>query len=151
MASTEVTIDLDGTVEAAEQLWYDPARWAAFMDGFAHVVRLDESWPAEGARLVWDSRPGGRGRVAELVIEYRAGVGQTLEVEDERLEGTQRVRFVAQEGGVAVQLAIAYELKRGGPARPFIDLFVRRAVQESLRRTLERFGTELQADLELLR
>ena len=151
MGSTAVTIDLEGTVEAAEQLWYDPQRWPSFVDGFARVVRLDEAWPEEPARLVWDSRPGGRGRVSEIVTEYEPGVGQTLEVEDERLDGTQRIRFVEQEGGIAVQLALAYELKRGGFARPLIELFVRRALQDSLRRTLERFGTELHAELELLR
>ena len=43
-----------GRAVEAEALWYDPHRWAAWIDGFGHVVELDGDWPRRGARLVWD-------------------------------------------------------------------------------------------------
>ena len=116
------------------------------------VARVDAGWPATGATLIWDSRPGGRGRVVERVTRYEARVGQTSEVEDERLRGTQTVGFAALEDGVEVSLELEYQLKESGPLRAVTDvLFIRRALGDSLRRTLARFARELAADRELLR
>ena len=61
MGRAAATVLVPGRVSDAEALWYDPVRWAAWVDGFGHVVELAESWPATGARLVWDAPPGGRG------------------------------------------------------------------------------------------
>src|SRR5437773_8397821 len=89
-----------GRLSEAEALWYDTARWSTFVDGFGHLATHEPGWPREGT-LVWDSRPGGRGRVVERVLRYAAGDGQDVEVEDERLTGTQSVRFApAGEGRV---------------------------------------------------
>jgi len=152
MARAAVRTVVEGPVGAAEQLWYDPTRWPSFVDGFAHVVRVDEGWPAAGARSVWDSTPAGRGRVSERVIDHRPGEGQTLAVEDPRVHGTQEVRFSAVEDGTEVRLELVYELKERNPLTPLIDLlFIRRAMRDSLRRTLTRFRRELAADRELLR
>jgi hypothetical protein len=141
-----------GTVRGAEALWYDLARWPAFVDGFGHLAKQDGEWPEAGARIVWDSRPGGRGRVVEQVAEYREGEGQRAEVEDERLTGTQEVTFEPAADGVVVTLSLEYRLKQGGPLRIVTDaLFIRRAVADSLRRTLIRFERELASDLEPLR
>jgi hypothetical protein len=88
--------------------------------------------------------------VVERVVFQEPGVGQELEVEDERLEGRQRVDFEALEGGVGVTLSLDYRLKQGGPWAAAVNLlFVRRALGESLTRTLTRFGRELTAELEL--
>ena len=38
---------------------------------------------------MWDSTPGGRGRVVETVETYEPRVGQTAKVEDPKLTGTQ--------------------------------------------------------------
>ncbi len=92
MGRASASLRVPGLASEAEALWYDPVRWAAWIDGFGHVVELPDGWPAEG-RLVWDSTPGGRGRVAETVTAYEARGGQTLAVEDSRLRGTQRVAF----------------------------------------------------------
>ena len=138
-------------VSAAEELWYDPVRWPSFVDGFGHVSKLEGDWPKPGAVVVWDSPPGGRERVIERVERYEARVGQTLAVEDNRLRGTQRVAFQPGSEGVTVTLALDYELK-DARLRVLVDaLFVRRALRDSLRRTLRRFGRELAADRELLR
>jgi hypothetical protein len=62
--SVRATTTVPGRVVDAEELWYDPHRWAAWIDGFGHVAKLEGDWPHAGARLLWDSRPQGRGRVS---------------------------------------------------------------------------------------
>ena len=76
MGRASATVTVPGRAFETERLWYDPARWPSWVDGFAHVVRLDEElWPRAGAALVWDSPPGGRGRVLETVTALRAAHG----------------------------------------------------------------------------
>ena len=142
------TTVVPGRVVAAEELWYDPHRWAAWIDGFGHVVRLEGAWPEVGARLVWESPPKGRGRVQELVKAYEPRGGQTLEVEDERLRGTQSVSFEPVGDEVRVTLTLEYELKQSNVLTPLLDpLFIRRELSDSLRRTLTRFGHERRAEM----
>jgi hypothetical protein len=146
--TVRATTTVPGRVVDAEELWYDQHRWAAWIDGFGHVAKLEGDWPQAGARLLWDSRPQGRGRVAERVIEYEARTGQTLAVEDARLEGTQRVAFEPQGDEVLVSLTLEYTLKERSVITPLLDLvFIRRALRDSLQRTLERFGHERRADV----
>jgi hypothetical protein len=48
-----------------------------------------------------------------------------------------------------VSLTLEYRLKAGSPITPILDLlFIRRAVRDSLQRTLARFGHERQAEAE---
>jgi hypothetical protein len=149
MGRASASIEVPGLASEAEALWYDPARWPAWIDGFAHVVELDEGWPSEG-RLVWQSRPEGRGRVLERVERYEPRTGQTLAVEDGRLRGTQRVTFAPGPDHAMVTLALEYELKERHMFTWAVDLlFVHRAVTESLRRTLARFAHERRGELEL--
>jgi hypothetical protein len=137
-------------VADAEALWSDLRRWPGFVDGFASVGRIEGEWPRPQARLVWDSRPGGRGRVVERVEAREPGAWQRVRVEDAQLRGTQLVVFEAFEGGCEMTLQLAYELKRPGFGGVLTDVFfVRHALRESLRRTLERFAIELRADREL--
>jgi hypothetical protein len=152
MGRAEASVELPGLASEAEALWYDPVRWPAWIDGFAHVVELSDGWPAEG-RLVWHSTPEGRGRVLETVTAYEARAGQTLAVEDSRLRGTQRVEFKPGKPGpdrVTITLSLDYELKDRTPLTWLVDLFfVRREIVASLRRTLTRFARERRADTEL--
>jgi hypothetical protein len=142
---------LEGTVAQAEALWYDPRRWPNFVDGFGHVVKVEGEWPQAGSRIVWDSTPAGRGRVSEEVVDHRPGAGQELAVEDPRLRGTQRVAFADRAGRAEVRLELDYRLKQANPLTPLVDLlFIRRAVRDSLRRTVARFANELAAERELL-
>ena len=135
----------------AEQLWYDQSRWPAWVDGFGHLVKLEGEWPDVGARSVWDSKRGGRGRVVERVTAYEARVGQTLAVEDEKLRGTQQVSFTPGPDGVEVALELEYDIKAGNVLTPLTDaLFIRRALRDSLKRTLLRFARERRGDIELL-
>lgn len=134
-----------GRVFEAEELWYDSHRWAAWIDGFGHVAKLEGEWPQVGARLLWDSRPKGRGRVAERVAAYEPRSGQTLDVEDSRLFGTQTVVFEPEGDQVRVNLTLEYRLKS---ANPIVDLlFIRRALRDSLQRTVDRFGHERRAEV----
>jgi hypothetical protein len=151
MATVEAAVDLPkARIAEAEGLWYELARWSAFVDGFGHVERTDGEWPETGSRVVWDSRPGGRGRVVERVTAYAPGAGQTVEVEDSQLTGTQRVEFVGRDDGCQLRVELSYELK----ARGFLGsagnvVFVRPALRAAIRRTLARFARELAADREL--
>ena len=151
MGTARASIEVPGLASEAEALWYDPVRWAAWIDGFGHVVELSGGWPAEG-RLQWNSTPEGRGRVLETVSAYEPRSGQTLAVEDSRLHGTQRVEFAPGPDAVKVTLTLDYRLKQGSPATWLVDrLFVRREMTASLRRTLARFARERRGDMELER
>lgn len=151
MGRAQARVETVGPIAEAEALWYDHRRWASFVEGFAHVARVEGEWPHVGARVVWDSGRAGRGRVVEQVIEHEPRVGQTVQVEDPKLRGTQRVSFTLAEGdAIEVALELQYELKSKGPAGRVVDvLFVRRALTDSLRRTLVRFARELEGDREL--
>ena len=129
--------------ERAYALWIDVRRWPTFVDGFAHPQRLDDEWPAEGAKLVWRSTPDGRGVVTERVREVEPGSRLVTDVFEERCAGIQTVSFEPDEDGSIVELELDYELTKGGPLRGVTDvLFIRRAQSEALRRTLRRFATE---------
>ena len=150
MGRVRAAVRVPGLASEAEALWYEPQRWPAWVDGFGHVVKLEGAWPAAGSRAVWNSKPGGRGRVVERVSAYETRAGQTLAVEDEQLQGTQRVTFEPGADGVEVALELEYELKHANVLTPLTDvLFIRRALRDSLRRSLTRFAHELRGDREL--
>ena len=130
--------------EEAFDLWTDLGRWPSFIDGFGHLERSDDEWPAEGAKVVWVSRPGGRGAVSERVLRSNRGAELVTQVLDERMTATQTVLLVpAEGGGTEVTLELDYRVAAGGPLRGVVDfLFIRRAQTDSLRRTLRRFTTE---------
>jgi hypothetical protein len=149
VARVSATVVVPGLASEAEALWYDTRRWPTFIDGLHHIVRLEGDWPHAGARLLWDSKPGGRGRVQERVTAYAAREGQTLEVEDEKIHGTQRIAFTPAAEGAVVTLELRYELKGTRPGMMLFDLlFVRRPQRESLERTLRRFRTEVASERE---
>jgi hypothetical protein len=141
-------MEVPGLASTAEALWYDRRRWPAFVDGLKAVHSVEGDWPHAGSRVIWDSHPGGRGRVLEEVLAYEPRAGQTLAFEDEKSRGTQRVTFTPHERGVIVALELDYTLKEARPGMWVVDLlFVRRPQRESLERTLRRFATELRDEL----
>jgi len=149
MGRVRASIAIPALASEAEALWYDSTRWPTFIDGLHHVARMEGDWPHAGARVLWDSNPGGRGRVQERVSAYAAREGQTLEVEDEKIRGTQRVIFTPTGTGVTVTLELRYEVKDAKPAMPLVDLlFIRRPQRDSLMRTLRRFAAEVTAERE---
>jgi hypothetical protein len=149
MGRVRASIAIAALASEAEALWYDTSRWPTFVDGLHHIARLEGDWPNPGARVLWDSNPGGRGRVQERVTAYAAREGQTVDVEDEKIFGTQQITFTPTETGVTVTLELRYELKDRKPGMPLIDLvFIRRPQRDSLARTLRRFRTEVTAERE---
>jgi inactivated superfamily I helicase len=135
------------TPEAALRLWTNPARWSTFIEGFARIVEQDAGWPAEGARLVWESVPAGRGRVTEKVVTAPTADRFATRIFEERLIGVQTFRAAESESGSRVELSLEYALTKYGPLNAVADLiFIRRAVRDSLRRTLFRFGVEAEEE-----
>jgi len=149
MGRAKASISVPGRAADAEALWYDPHRWQAWIDGFGHVVSLSDGWPNRGAELVWESPPGGRGRVTERVVAYEMRTGQTLEVEDATLTGTQKVAFEPGPEAVEITLSLEYRIKERTALTPVVDLlFVRRAMTDALRRTVTRFANERKAEIQ---
>jgi hypothetical protein len=129
------------------RLWTDLRRWPAFVEGFGHPLEVAPEWPSEGAKLVWESRPGGRGRVTERVVE-RGDARFATRVFEKALDGTQTLTAVPDvEGGSRVELRLDYRLATPGPLRAVADaLFIRRALRDALRRTLRRFAVEAEEE-----
>ena len=149
MGRAKASISVPGRAADAEALWYDPHRWQAWIDGFGHVVSLSDGWPNRGAELVWESPPGGRGRVTERVVAYEMRTGQTLEVEDATMTGTQKVAFEPGPEAVEITLSLEYRIKDRTPLTPLVDLlFVRRAMTDALKRTVTRFSNERKAEIQ---
>ena len=144
MRPVQASIVVKGRAVEAEQLWYDKARWASWIDGFGHVVSLSEDWPLSGSALQWDSPPGGSGRNRERVTRYEPRLGQTLEIENEKFTGTRRVIFEPGLEETRVTLELALEPKY--PLPPLERLLLRRRLAESARRTVTRFSVELAAE-----
>jgi hypothetical protein len=137
---------VDLSPEGALTLWADANRWPSFVEGFARALEVSPDWPAEGAKLVWESRPGGRGRVTEKVLEHGPGRFAT-QVFDQSLTGRQTITASEDAEGTRVELALDYELSKYGPLRAVADaLFIRRALRDSLRRTLRRFAVEAEEE-----
>lgn len=145
VAKELTAVDLDP--ERAFALWVDLSRWASFVDGFAHVERVDDSWPAEGAKLRWRSVPAGRGLVTERVVASEPGRRFVTQVLEDRMTGAQAVAFTPDEDGSLVEIELDYQLANKGPLSAITDvLFIRRALTDALRRTLRRFATEAAED-----
>jgi hypothetical protein len=144
MRVVEASQLFEGTVHEAEALWYDTARWPSWVVGLAQVEGVSGPWPEVGGEVRWQSGPAGRGQVSERVLRYAPLEGQTVEVQDESIHGTQTVSFVPEDAKVAVTLSLSYELKRRSPLMRLVDLlFIRRAMTRSLEQTVSRFGAEL--------
>ena len=130
-------------------LWWDTDRWPSFVDGFSHVHKREDDWPAPGGRLVWDARPASdRGRVIERVAQRDPQGGGETEIEDARLTGTRVVRFAATGSGTLVTIELRYAPK--APAAPLADLvYVRRRLRKALARSMDRFAREVAMEREL--
>jgi hypothetical protein len=149
MGRATASITVKGRAAEAEALWYDPHRWPSWIDGFGRVIKLEGDWPEVGSRLVWASPPGGRGLVHERVVAYELRMGQTLEVEDEKMTARQTVAFKPGLEETEVTLTVEYQLKERYPLTPIVDaLFIRRSMTEALRRTLRRFANERAAEIQ---
>jgi hypothetical protein len=131
------------------RLWTDVDRWPSFVEGFARRLELTAAWPERGGRVVWESTPDGRGRVTETVLDNEPDRFAT-QVYEKALTGTQTLRTLPASDGSEVELSLEYQLTRYGPLRGIADaLFIRRALRDSLRRTLYRFSIEAEEEANL--
>jgi hypothetical protein len=130
----------------ALDLWLDTTRWATFVDGFGAIDRRHDRWPEPGAQVVWRSKAGGRGTVTEKVAELEPPARVVVDVIDDKLNGRQTTTFEADEGrgGCRVLVELDYSLNDSGrgPVAWMVGLYVRRALRDSIRRTLGRFAVE---------
>lgn len=128
----------------AERLWTDVERWPGFVEGFSRLLEVAPGWPEPGARVVWESIPGGRGRVTETVTTRQPGGCVVTEVEEDQMSGTQTVRFRPDgEGGTLVEVELEYELAARGPLTRLANaVFIRRAISDAIARGLRRFAAE---------
>jgi hypothetical protein len=138
------SVVVEGPAIEVEQLWYDRSRWASWIDGFAHLSKLDDHWPQESARRVWVTPPGGRGLISETATAYTAGAGQTFEFEDERVRGVQNVRL--ESDGVRTRIVVSIDLRTKTPLAPARKWWLRRQFADSLRLSLRRFSYEFAAE-----
>jgi hypothetical protein len=144
MRTVSVAQAFPGTVHDAETCWYDTSAWPLWIDGLDQVLAVTGNWPKTGSSVTWRSGPAGRGSVTESVMRYEPLAGQTVDVADESIEGRQSVAFSPADGSVEVVLTLEYEVKQRNFFTPLIDvLFIRRAMELSLRTTLTSFGVEL--------
>ena len=130
-------------------LWSDVGRWPSLVEGFARVLERSGEWPEKGGRVVWESKPEGRGRVTETVLE-NSGATFSTQVFEEALIGTQTLRAVSASEGSEVELTLDYELAKYGPLAGVADaIFIRRALRDALSRTLFRFAIEAEEEASL--
>jgi Polyketide cyclase / dehydrase and lipid transport len=130
--------------EAATTMWRDARHWSGFVEGFQRMEEQSADWPAEGAKVIWHSGVGGRGRVSEKVIATTP-TGFSTRVAEDRLLGLQTFEALEDGEGSRVELSLEYELADPGPLRAVMDvLFIRRALRDALTRTLGRFAVEAQ-------
>jgi hypothetical protein len=139
-------IVVQGRAVEAEQLWYDKTRWPSWIDGFGHIVSLDDDWPQTGAKLLWEAPPGvdSRGRVVERVTRYEPRLGHTLSWEDAAFTGVRRVTF--EPGHDETRITLEVEPTPKGKLPPARLWLYRRRLGDSLRRSLQRFSYELAAE-----
>jgi hypothetical protein len=144
MRTVSVSRPFPGTVHEAETCWYDTRRWPAWVEGLDRILDVAGNWPRAGASVTWESGPAGRGRVLERVVSHEPLAGQTLDVQDDSIQGRQTVAFMPAGEDVQVTLSLEYEIRNRSMFTPLIDmLFIRRAMTTSLSTTLARFGGEL--------
>jgi hypothetical protein len=135
---------VEGPGIEVEQLWHDRSRWASWIDGFASLVKLEGEWPQEGSRRVWVTRVGGRGIVMERATSFTAGDGHSVQFEDERVRGSQDVRFETDGVRTRIRVTFGFETKeRTPPARVW---WLRRQLRQAWERSLARFSYELAAE-----
>jgi hypothetical protein len=146
MRTVTVTRSFPGTVHDAETCWYDVRTWPSWVDGMARVDDVAGDWPRPGAVVRWESGPAGRGHVTEKVVAHEPLRGQTVEVTDDSIWGRQQVSFTPAGDEVAVSVSLEYQVTKRTVFTPVVDLlFIRSAMERSLRSTLARFGAELAA------
>ena len=141
MAKVEATVDIGAPLANVWDLYFDRARWAAWVDGFSSLARATDDYPEQEGELRWRSTPAGRGDVSERVLVHQPRSLHRIAFEDPSTKGELETRFAirpADEGRVTqVSQILTYKLTSGGPLAPVTDaLFIRSQQRRSLQRSL---------------
>jgi uncharacterized membrane protein len=145
MSRVTESLLVDASLKEVWDLYFDPARWRSWVDGFAAVERSD-GYPEVDGTLIWRSNPAGRGTVTERVGEHSPRTRHRIEWSDPESSGELLSEFGVEGDSVRVRLTLDYRLPRGGPFAWLTErLFVRGQVRRSLQRSLLRFKHEAEA------
>jgi uncharacterized membrane protein len=146
MASVADSVHVAAPVAVVWRLYFEPATWPAWVDGFGSVESSD-GYPERGGTLRWRSTPAGRGTVSERVLEHEPQRLHRVEFSDPESEG-ELVTAFEPDGGDATRVSqkVAYRLRDAGVLTRLTDpIFIRPQVARSVRRSLERLRTEAEA------
>lgn len=147
---TEVSAEIEIPAPLADvwDVYFDPQRWASWVDGFARVTASD-GFPERGGTLSWESSPAGRGRVSERVLEHEPRRIHRAEYKDPGSQGELETSFEmlpaeGEERRTQIRQKLTYELHEGGPLSAITDrLFIRSQQQRSLQRSLGELRAEI--------
>jgi uncharacterized membrane protein len=143
VAKVEASVEVGAPLAEVWDLYFDPARWASWVDGFGSVESSD-GYPERGGTLVWRSTPAGRGQVRERVVEHQPRSVHRIEFADPGSTGLLDVSFEMLPSATAdsgrrtrVEQRLDYRVTSGGPLRAVTDLlFIRGQMRGSLQRSL---------------
>jgi uncharacterized protein YndB with AHSA1/START domain len=134
-------VEIEAPLAEVWELYFDPNRWSAWVDGFARVAASDGS-PEVGGTLVWESTSAGRCRVSERVLAHDPRRLHRVSYSDPGSAGELETRFEmvpagAEERRTRITQTQRYALHDGGPLAALTDrFFIRAQMRDSLRRTL---------------
>lgn len=152
MAEVEASVDVAAPLADVWDLYFDQARWPAWVDGFASVA-ASEGYPERGGSLSWRSTAAGRGSVTEKVLAHEPRRIHRIAFADPAAEGELEVGFEMVPGGEAdrrtrVIQRMSYRLTSAGPFGAITDrLFIRAQMRGSLERSLAELRAEAEGDV----
>jgi uncharacterized protein YndB with AHSA1/START domain len=143
VSRVEAAVEIEAPLAEVWDLYFDPDRWAAWVDGFSSVVS-ELGYPEHGGVLNWRSTPAGRGEVHERVVAHDPRSLHRTEYVDPGSEGTLETTFEMLPAGEAgrgrrtkITQRLDYRLTSGGPLAAITDLFfIRSQMRQSLQRSL---------------
>jgi Polyketide cyclase / dehydrase and lipid transport len=136
------SIHVATSLAEAWELYFDPVRWASWVDGFGRV-EAENGYPELGGTLRWRSVPAGRGTVTEQVLDHDPRHRHRIAFSDPQSSGELLTEMAIESDGVRVTLKLDYRLAQRGPFAWLADrIFVRGQMRRSLARTLARFKRE---------
>lgn len=143
MGKVEAGTEIGAPLAEVWDLYFEPTRWASWVDGFSSVIS-ESGYPGTGGKLAWRSTPAGRGRVDERVLAHEPRSLHRVSFEDPTATGELEVSFemlpaeTAESGRrTKVSQRLSYRVLTGGPLRAVIDLlFIRSQMRRSLQRSL---------------
>jgi uncharacterized protein YndB with AHSA1/START domain len=150
VASVVDSVLVAAPVDVVWRLYFEPATWPAWVDGFGSVESSD-GYPERGGTLRWRSTPAGRGAVSERVLAHEPQRLHRIEFSDPESKGEMATAFAREPDtgggeGTRVSQEVTYRVRDAGLLTRLTDpLFIRPQVARSVRRSLERLRIEAEA------